>query len=416
MGGVRAPAVDLSSVREGFPGLARERDRRPCVFADAPGGSQVPASVIDAMSGYLRRSNANLGGAFDTSRESDAVVVEARRAAADLLGCDADEVVFGQNTTSLAFHLSRSIARELGPGDEVVVTRLDHDANIAPWRLAAAESGATLRWVDVREEDCTLDLGSLDAALSERTRLVALTAASNAVGTLTPLAEIARRAHAVGAVVVADAVHFAPHGAIDVRALDVDVLFCSAYKFFGPHVGVMFGRRDLLAAWTPARVRPAPDTVPDRWETGTLSHEALAGLVAAVDYLASLGGSAAEGPARRDLLLAAFGAIREHEAGLSARFLEGLPGGMRLFGVADPGRVHERTPTFALRLGDRHPRQVAEELARRGVFVWDGNYYALELMERLGLEPTGGALRVGFCHYNTQDEVARVLEDLRDLV
>jgi cysteine desulfurase family protein (TIGR01976 family) len=410
---------DLSGQRRRFPGLTREIGGRPAVFADAPGGTQVPDSVIEAVAGYLARSNANQGGAFATSQESDRVIADARRAGADLLGADPPEVVFGPNMTTLAFALSRSLGGTLGPGDEVVVTRLDHDGNVAPWLTAARDSGATVRWVDLREEDGTLDLESLDAVLSDRTRIVAFTLASNALGTITPAAEIARRARDAGAITVGDAVHLAPHRAIDVRALQLDVLFCSAYKVFGPHVGLMWARRDHLETWPAYRVRPAPDHPPDRWETGTGNHEALAGLAAAVDYLAAVGRECGEpnGADRRAAVVAGMEAIGAHESRLTRRFLAGavdVPG-LRMYGIGDPGRADERTPTFALRLGGRTPRQVAEELGRRGVFVWDGNYYALAVMERLGLEESGGAVRIGFCHYNSEDEVDRVLEDLRDL-
>ncbi len=412
------PAVrDLSGVRERFPGLARTDGGRAVVFADAPGGTQVPESVIDAIARYLRSTNANLGGAFPTSRRSDEVVAEARQAAADLLGSGADEIVFGQNTTSLAFHISRAIGRTLGPGDEVVVTVLDHDANVAPWARAASDAGATVRTVDIRPQDCTLDLDALDAVLTDRTRMVAFTLASNAVGTITPAADVVERIHEAGALAVADAVHFAPHAPLDVAALGVDLMFASPYKFFGPHLGVAFGRKDLLERWDPSKVRPAPDDVPWRWETGTLNHEGLAGLRAAVDYLAGLGtefGSATRAAPRRERLRAGMEAIRAYEGSLTRRFLEAVPEvrGLSLYGIADPGRWPERTPTFALRLRDRHPGAVAEELGHCGIYVWDGNYYALSLMERLGLEETGGAVRVGFCHYNSADEVDRTVEEL----
>jgi cysteine desulfurase family protein (TIGR01976 family) len=411
--------ADLSSLRGRFPALAREVAGVPAVFADAPGGTQVPDSVIEAVTGYLSRSNANQGGAFPTSEETDRVIHDARRAAGDLLGSDPGEVVFGPNMTTLAFGLSRSLARGLSPGDEVVVTRLDHDGNVAPWLAAAHDAGADVRWVDMREEDGTLDLDSLDRALTDRTRIVAFTLASNALGTIPPAAEIAERARAAGALVVGDAVHFAPHRSVDVRALDLDVLFCSAYKFFGPHLGCMWARREHLEAWPAYKVRPAPEDPPDRWETGTANHEGLAGFHAAVDYLAEVGRAHGRpgGDDRRGAIAVGMEAIRTHEAGLTRRFLKGVADvpGLRLYGISDAERSDERTPTFALRLGDRAPRRVAEELGRRGIFVWDGNYYALTVMERLGLEGSGGAVRVGFCHYNSEDEVDRVLDELRDL-
>lgn len=409
------PTSDLSHVRARFPGLARTMDGRPCVFVDAPGGSQVPDSVIEAMAGYLRTSNANTNAAFPTSAETDAVIDEARRAGADLVGSAPDEIVFGPNATTLLFHISRSIAWTLGPGDEIVVTRLDHDANVAPWLFIADEIGASVKWVDIREEDVTLDLDSLDAALSDRTKVVAVTAASNAIGTIPQVAEVARRAHEAGAIVVVDAVHFAQHRAIDVRAMGADVLVCSPYKFFGPHLGMLFARRELLAEWRPYKVRPAPDEGPARWETGTQNHEGLAGLRAAVDYLAAIGQSDAYD--RRVRLLDSFESLIAYERALSRRFLEGisrLPS-VRLYGIADRTRIHERTPTFAVRVGDQHPADTAKHLAERGIFVWDGNYYALAVMERLDLEATGGAVRIGFCHYNTAEEVDRVLEELAAL-
>jgi len=398
--------LDITAIRARFPGLARTKDGRPCVFTDAPGGTQVPDTVIEAMSAYLRDANANTWGAFPTSRATDATIDAARSAAADLIGCDADQIVFGPNMTTLAFALSRAIRRTLEPGDEVVVTMLDHDANVAPWLIAAQEAGATIRWVDVDIRDCTLDLDSLDAALTRRTKLVAFTLASNAVGTITSAVEIVRHAHGVGALAVADAVHLAPHRSIDFASLGADVLFCSPYKFYGPHLGVMAGSGDLLSSLQPDKVRPATDDIPDRWETGTKNHEGLAGLVAAVDYLASLG----DGPSRRDRITTAMDRITNHEAQLSDRFLRGLPPGARLLGIADPSHVAERAPTFALRLNDRHPRDDAEAFAKRGIFVWDGDYYAMAIMQRLGLAATGGATRIGFCHYHTPDEVDRVLE------
>ena len=416
---------DLSGLRERFPGLAREVAGAPAVFADAPGGTQVPESVISAMSDYLARSNANAGGAFATSEETDQVIADARRAGADLFGCDPGEVVFGPNMTTLAFALSRSIGRLLGPDDEVVVTVLDHDANVSPWVLAARDAGATTRWVDVVEEDGTLDLESLGAVLGDRTRVVAFTMGSNALGTVTPAERIVQevREEAPAAWVVADAVHLAQHRAMDVRALDVDVAFCSAYKVFGPHLGLMYAKHDLLRDLVPYKVRPAHDRAPDRWETGTANHEGLAGFVAAVEYLAGIGRGdggpgLAPGPRdRRAEVLAGMEAIRRHEADLSRRFLEGLAEvpDVSLYGIADVGRVGERTPTFAVRLGDQHPRDTAEALGRRGIFVWDGNYYALGIMERLELEDSGGAVRIGFCHYHSATDVDRVLGALRDL-
>jgi cysteine desulfurase family protein (TIGR01976 family) len=414
---VYADMADLSSLRERFPALAREGpDGRPMVFADAPGGSQVPATVIDAMAGYLRSSNSNTHGLFETSRETDEVIEAARRAGADVTGADPDEIVLGPNATTLLFALSRSFGRTLGPGDEVVVTTLDHDANVRPWVLAAEDAGATVRWVDVLEEDVTLDLASFDRALSDRTRLVAFTLASNAVGTIPPAADLVRRAHDAGALVAVDGVHLAQHRSLDVRSIGADVLACSPYKFFGPHLGMLAVRRDLLAEWRPYKLRPAPDDVPARWETGTQNHEGLAGLDAAVDYLAEVGRGfgAPVGGTRRAEVVAAFDAIRAHEHGLARRFLAGLARmpRVRLWGIGDPARIDERTPTFAIRVGDQHPAETAEKLGRRGVLVWDGHYYAITVMERLGLLDSGGAVRVGFCHYHSAEDVDRVLDEL----
>jgi len=409
--------LDLERVRSRFPALTREMDGRRVVFADAPGGSQVPEAVIEAMAGYLRRSNANAHGAFQTSQETDDVIAGAHRAAADLLNADPDEVVFGPNATTLLLAVSRSIGRTLSPGDEVVVTRFDHDANVRPWVLAAEDAGATVRWVDLRDEDVTLDLASFEAALSERTKVVAFSLASNAVGTITPAAQLARLVHArTDAIVACDGVHLAQHRGIDVREIGADLVACSPYKIFGPHLGIVFGRRELLGSLRPYKVRPASEELPFAFETGTMNHEAFAGWIAAVEYLAAL--SSGHGRDRRTRVAETFDrVIVPYEADLSRRFLDGvrrIPA-VRLYGIADPERVDERTPTFAVRVRDQHPAETAKALAERGVFVWDGNYFALELMERLGLEETGGAVRTGFCHYNTPAEVDRVLEELASL-
>jgi cysteine desulfurase family protein (TIGR01976 family) len=414
-------AVDPAVVRERFPALRRAVEGVPCVFADAPGGTQVPEGVISAIAEYLRTSNANTGGAFVTSRETDTLIAAAREGGADLLGCRPEEVVFGPSTTALSFSLARAVARGLRPGDEIVVTHLDHDANIAPWLAAAEDTGAAVRWVDIREEDCSIDGEGLERSLGAATRVVALTGASNAVGTVTETPSLIRlvRERSPEALVVVDAVHLAPHRGIDVEALGTDVLFCSAYKFFGPHLGLMYGRQGFLRSLRPYRVRPADNDPPWAWEQGTLSHEALAGLVAAVEHLAWLGRRFGTAPDdRRGAILAGMEVVESHEARLTRRFLEEFPEvpGARLYGIWDPERHTERTPTFALRIGDLHPRRVAEILGDRGIFVWDGNYYALAIMERLGLEASGGAVRVGFCHYNTVEEVDRVLDALSSVV
>lgn len=415
-------AFDVAELRRHFPALSLTQDGRPLAFFDGPGGTQVPQEVIDAVAGYYRESNANDGGAFLTSRRSDAIVREARAAMADFLGArSADEVKFGANMTTLTFHVSRSIGATLSPGDEVVVTTLDHEANVSPWRAMAADRGLTVRTVDIRPEDGTLDLDDLDAKLGERTRLVAVGLASNAIGTINPVREIVRRAHAVGALAYVDAVHYAPHGPIDVAALDADLLACSAYKFFGPHVGVLYGRAELLDRLPAYKVRPAHD----RFETGTPNFEGIAGTLAALGYLAGVGrrygaDHAAEFPglAGRSLeLRTALRAIRVHEMRLFERFVAGLAAipGVTLWGIADPARFDERTPTAALTFDRLSPRAAAEELGRRGMTAWDGDFYAQGLIERLGLHESGGVLRIGLAHYNTADEVDRLLVALAEI-
>ena len=415
------PSFDPALLRPQFPALAARQDGRPVVFLDGPGGTQVPQRVIDAVSDYYRESNANHGGAFATSVRSDAMLEEAHAAVADLLGAASPaEVKFGQNMTSLTFALSRSIARLLRPGDEMVITRLDHEANRGPWIAAAADAGATIREIAVDPAACTLDLGALDAALSERTRLVAVGLASNAVGTVNPVAEIVRRAHAVGAWTFVDAVHYAPHGPLDVASLGTDFLACSAYKFFGPHVGILWGRAELLESLPAYKVRPAAD----RWETGTQNHEGIAGTLAAVEYLAHVGerfgaaeAGAGAGTTRRGWLVAGMRAIQNHEGRLSVRVLAGLSAipGLAVHGLADPARVGERTPTFAVTLAGWTPRGLAEALAAAGIYAWDGDFYATTLIEDLGLAAAGGVVRLGMAHYTTFDEVERLLATLAEL-
>jgi cysteine desulfurase family protein (TIGR01976 family) len=414
------PSPDLSALRSRFPALARTHDGRPVVFADAPGGSQVPDTVIDAVEGHYRGGISNMDGVFAASEDLEATVAAARRAGADLVGADPRQIVFGANSTSLLFHLSRSFARTIGPGDEVVVTRLDHDANVRPWVLAARDAGATVRWVDVRPDDATLDIGAFDEALERGPSLVAFTLASNAVGTVTPAAGLVARAKAVGALVAVDGVHVAQHRSIDLGVLGADIVTVSPYKVFGPHMGMVAATPAVLDGWDPYRVRPAEHyPSPERWETGTQNHEAMAGFAAAVDYLAGVGtthGTPSDG-SRRAAVVTAFHVIGAHERALAQRFLEGIGtiDGVRLFGIGDLDRLDDRTPTFAVRVGDRHPRETAKALADRGIYVWDGHYYAIELYDRLGLLDTGGAVRIGFCHYHSADEVDRVLEALAEL-
>jgi cysteine desulfurase family protein (TIGR01976 family) len=404
------PALDLASARARFAALGSG-----VAYLDGPGGSQVPDTVIEAMVSCLRDANANLDGAFGTSVAATRIVDDARLAAADLVGGSPTEIAFGPNMSTLNFLFAHAVARTLEPGDEIVTTALDHDANISPWLRVAEDHGLYVRQVPIIDPDLGIDVDALEAALSSRTRVVAFTLASNAVGTIPPARRIADLAHAAGALAWADAVHFAPHRRIDVRALGVDVLLCSPYKFFGPHLGIAWARRQLLEAWPADRVRPAAEDPPGhRFELGTQSHEALAGLTAVVDYLASLG----SGLDRRSRLDNAFAKIQEHEESLARHFLIGLGSvrGATLHGIADPESVGKRTPTFCVTLPGRTPRAAAEELARRGINAWDGNYYAPELMMHLGLEGHGGAVRIGFLHYTSPEEVGRVLTELRHLV
>ena len=413
MATVPAPALDVDAVRRRFPALSREVAGRPAAYLDGPGGTQVPDSVVEAMAASLRDANANVGGAFATSAEAEAQVERTRAAAADFVGGESGEIVLGANMTSLNFSLSRAAARECRPGDEVLTTTLDHDANISPWLLAARDFGLRVRRVGVRP-DLTLDLADLEAQLTERTRVVAYTLASNAVGTVTDAARVAELAHAAGALAWVDGVHFAAHRRIDVGRLGCDVLLCSPYKFFGPHAGLAWARRPLLEGWPADRVRPAAESPPGhRFETGTAAHEALAGVEAAVDYLASLG----EGTQRGERLTSAYERIGAHEGELGRRLLDGLEAlpGVTVHGIADAARMDERVPTVALTAEGMPPRALAEGLGEEGIFAWDGNYYALALMEHLGLEGRGGALRLGLVHYTTRDEVDRVLEALSRL-
>ena len=411
----------LATVRSQFPALSRQHDDRAYSYLDGPGGTQVPRRTIEAMARYLERSNANHEGAFATSEESDAIVAEAHAAAADFLGASSpDEVVFGQNMTTLTFAVSRAIGRTLRAGDEVVVTRLDHDANVAPWLALVEERGVIVRWVGIRKGDCSLDLGDLERAIGPRTRVVAVGLASNAVGTISPMPRIVEMAHSVGGWIYVDAVHAAPHMSIDVAALDADFLVCSPYKFFGPHLGLLYGKRERLEQLAAYKVRPAPDGPPGKWETGTPSGESLAGLLGTLEYLAWLGrefGGAGDASTRRETLVAAMRAIHATERDLVLRALRAFDGvpGLTLRGIVDPARVDERVPTFAFTLAGWTPRQVAAEMGKRGIAVWDGDYYAYELIRALGLAESGGMVRVGFVHYNETEEVERLAQALREL-
>jgi len=409
-------SLDSAWVRQQFPSLQTPVNGQPAAFLDGPAGTQVPQQVIDAIQNYLLHDNANTCGAFATSRRNDAMICSARQAMADFFNCAPDEVSFGQNMTTITFALARAIGRELDAGDEVVVTTLDHDANVAPWR-ALEEKGVHVRQVDIRDTDCTLDMDDLRRKLTKKTKLVAVGYASNAVGTINPVAEIAKLAHSVGALVFVDAVHYAPHGAIDVQALDCDFLACSPYKFFGPHMGTLFGKHEYLMHFAPYKVRPAPEALPDRWETGTQVQELIAGIAAAVEYLATLGRR--HDPAaqdRRSALLAAYRVTHQHEITLLIKLIEGLRNidGLRIFGITDAAKFDQRCSTVSIRLEGHTPTETATFLGERGIFTWDGNFYALNLTERLGVQSTGGLLRIGLVHYNTAEEVDRLLAALRE--
>lgn len=415
--------LDLPAVRSQFPSLDR-----PAVFFDNPGGTQIARQSLDRIQMYLLESNANHEGAFATSIASDAVLDEAHRAMADFYNAGSpEEIVFGNNMTTLTLHISRSIAREWKEGDEIVVTRLDHDANVTPWVLAAQDRGVKVNWVDFDVEDGTLRLDDLQKALERKPRLLAVGYASNSLGTINPAAKIVKMAHSAGALVYVDAVQYAPHGPIDVQKLDCDFLVSSSYKFFGPHCGILYGKRELLDKLFAYKVRPATDHLPGKFETGTQNHEGIAGVLGAIEYfewvsrkfgdeqLEGLEGEGYQG--RRLELKKAMVALRAYEYELSRSLLSALEAvpGITIFGLTDARRLEERVPTYSFRVKDQHPRKVAEELAERGIYVWDGNYYAVNVTERLGLEDTGGMVRVGAAHYNTIEEVERLKEALMEI-
>lgn len=404
--------IDPVRARACFPSLRRTLRGRPVVYFDNPAGTQVPQRSMDGFTRYLAESNANLGGAFATSRETNALVDSAREAMADFLGASSPrEIVFGQNMTSLTFALSHALGRFLEPGDQIVTTRLEHDANVSPW-LALRERGIEVRWIDINPDDGTLDLAGAEEAIGERTRLVAVGYASNALGTINDVRALAAMAHASGAWLFVDAVHYAPHGPIDVRDIGCDLLVCSAYKFFGPHVGILYGRYDLLDALPAYHVRPAGAEPPGKWETGTQSHESLAALLGTLDYLESL---AQEGQGdRRDRLQRAMASIKKYERGLSDLLIPGMLAipGLTVYGVSDPAAFDGRVPTVSFLVKGRSPREVAGALAERGIFSWAGNHYAVEPLQRLGLEETQ---RIGLAHYNTAAEIDRFLETLEQV-
>ncbi|CAN5245028.1 cysteine desulfurase-like protein [soil metagenome] len=414
---------NLAAIRRQFPALNQVRNGRTPIFLDGPGGTQVPQSVIDAMVHYLQTCNSNHGGVFATTQESDQILALAHQSMADFLNAPSpDEIVFGANMTTLTFHLSRALAKTWKPGDEIVVTKLDHDANFSPWVLAARDAGATVRVASVRLPECTLDLDEIRQLITPRTRLVAVGCASNAVGTVNDVATIGKLAHAQGALVFLDAVHYGPHGPIDVQAWDCDFLACSAYKFFGPHVGVLWGRTALLRSVTPYKVRPATEEIPGRWMTGTQNHEGLAGAAAAVRYLAELTpavdaqSSQAGTPAFRRRIRQSMESIRAYEQGLSKQLLAGLDklGGFEVWGIRDEAALDQRVPTLAIGIPGRNAHELATHLAARSIYAWNGNMYALNLSESLNLESRGGFLRLGAVHYNSAEEIESTLQALSE--
>lgn len=415
--------LDLETIRAQFPAL-----QRPTIFFDNPGGTQMARPCLERMNRYLVETNANHGGEFQTSRASDAMVEQARRAAADFLNARLpEEIVFGANMTTLTYQISRSLGRRLKSGDTLVVTRLDHDANIAPWLQVAEEHGCRVRWVDFDVESCTLDLADYEAALAERPKLVAFGYASNAVGTINPVEKLTQLAHAAGALVYVDAVQYAPHGPIDVQQVGCDFLVCSAYKFFGPHIGVLYGRRELLESLPAYRVRPAPAVAPGKFETGTGNFEGMAGLFGALEYLEWLGYLFGEDylelyaeqyDGRRQVLKQAMSAVRSYEFELSRALLAALQEipGVRVYGIRDVDRLPERVPTIAITLDGWRPQELARALAEQEINVWNGNFYALTVTERLGLEEDGGLVRIGATHYNTKMEIERLAEAVETLI
>lgn len=422
-----ATPPNLAAARSHFPSLALEQNGQPVVYFDGPAGTQVPQACIEAIGAYLTTSNANTGGAFQTSQRSDTLLAETHAAMADFLNAaDPREIVFGANMTTLTFAFSRALGSTLQPGDEIVVTTLDHDGNVSPWQRMAEDRGLTVRMVDIDPATCTLDMDDFRAKINERTKVVAVGYASNAVGTINDVATVVRWAREVGAYSYIDAVHYGPHGPIDVQALGCDFLVSSSYKYFGPHLGILYGRLPLLERLRAYKVRPADDEPPGKWETGTQNHECLAGLLGTLDYIASIGREhvdryAARFPGmsgRRLELHAALAAFQQHERDLSARMLDALASipGVRIYGLTAREDLARRVPTFAITVEGRTPREVTAALGERGIFTWDGNYYALNLMERLGLEEHGGAVRIGMVHYNTPDEIARFAAALRDIV
>lgn len=419
-------ALDLQKIRAQFPALALKDEGMPRVYLDNPGGTQVPQKVIDRMTQYLVKMNANKGGEFRTSYDSDALLAEAHAAMADLLNAKSPhEIIFGANMTTLTFAMSRALGRLLKPGDEIIVTRLDHDADIAPWLLLAEDKGAVVKWVDIRLEDCTLDMSEFEGQITEKTKIVACGYASNAVGTINDVKAVVDMAHAVGALAYVDAVQYVPHGPTDVQALGCDFLACSPYKFFGPHMGVLYGKFDLLESLRAYKVRPAHDEPPDKFETGTQNHEGIAGTLGAVEYIAWLGeafgadyaGQFGGMTGQRLNTHTGMVAMADYEHGLSKQLITGLSAidGVQVRGITDLTKMDRRVPTVSFTREGWHPRDIAQKLGKQNIYVWDGNYYAVEVEKRLGLNESGGMVRVGAAHYNTPEEIDQLVNAVKEM-
>ena len=419
------PMIDVERIRSQFPALSRQFNGQPLVYFDAPGGTQTVQHCITRMVDYLQRSNANTHGAFITAQESDQIIEDAHEAGADFLNAKSrDEIVFGQNMTSLTFSLSRSIGQTLREGDEIILTRLDHDANFSPWHLMAQDRGVKINIVDINEADCTLNLDDFERYLNSRTKLVAVGLVSNAVGTLNPIKSIIGMAHAAGALTFVDAVAGAPHVPINVQNLDTDFLACSPYKFWGAHQGMLYGKYDLLDRLPAYKVRPAESKPPHKFQTGTQSHESQAGLIGVMDYLQWFADTFADADSsasttnlrspRANQISTALNVSNAYEQELCQYLIQGVLKikGLRFFGIREPQRAGQRVPTIAIRLEGEHPHATAERLGQQGICVWDGNYYAINLTERLGVEDTGGMVRIGLSHYNTHAEIDRLLNVL----
>ncbi|MGF1582650.1 MAG: cysteine desulfurase-like protein [Gemmataceae bacterium] len=413
--------IEVATLRRQFPALLQRRDEQMPIFLDGPAGTQVPQRTMDAISHYLSSCNANKGGAFATSVESDRILQEAHEAMADFVNAPSSkEIVFGPNMTTLTFQISRSLAKTWEANDEILVSRLDHDANVTPWVMAAEDKGVTVRRIDFRPEDCTLDMDDFKRKLNDRTKLVAVTCASNLTGSKPNVKAITKMAHDAGALVYLDAVHYAPHGLIDVQDWDCDFLVCSAYKFFGPHIGILWGKEALLEELPAYQLRPAPQTGPGKWMIGTQNHECIAGVTATIDYITELSQWAQTIgmlESRREQLVQAMWVVQTYETNLGVQLLHGLSErpDFKVWGITNLENIDQRVPTISVTHAKHSPKMMAEHLARRYIYAWSGNNYALTVTERLDLEDKGGVLRLGLVHYNTQQEVERVLSALDEL-